>query len=223
MAARGEPGGVRPEGLARARPGDLGGARRAAALRLLEAHVLGRARPRREAREIRGSRTSRAVGRGADEIRADILEHGVRDGVLRQHYDTDALDASTLLAAIVGFLPRDDARLPRASGRSPTTSRRTASSCATASTRPTTASRRGGHLPDLLLLARRRAGDRRRARRGARSDGQAARRRLAARLYAEELETTTHRHLGNVPQAFSHLALIDAAMRIIRAEADDLE
>ena len=31
----------------------------------------------------------------ADEIQADILEHGVDDrGVLRQHYDTDALDAS---------------------------------------------------------------------------------------------------------------------------------
>ena len=39
----------------------------------------------------------------ADEIRADILEHGVRDDVLRQHYETDALDASTLLAAVFGF------------------------------------------------------------------------------------------------------------------------
>ena len=48
----------------------------------------------------------------ADEIRADILEHGVDErGVLRQHYDTDALDASTLLAAIFGFLPGDDERL----------------------------------------------------------------------------------------------------------------
>src|SRR4029453_2950709 len=43
---------------------------------------------------------------------ADILEHGLDNrGVLRQHYDTDALDASTLLAAIFGFLPRDDERL----------------------------------------------------------------------------------------------------------------
>ena len=32
-------------------------------------------------------------------------------GVLRQHYDTDALDASTLLAALFGFLPGDDERL----------------------------------------------------------------------------------------------------------------
>ena len=31
--------------------------------------------------------------------------------MLRQHYDTDALDASTLLAAIFGFLPGDDERL----------------------------------------------------------------------------------------------------------------
>ena len=48
----------------------------------------------------------------AEEIRADILEHGVSDrGVLRQHYDTDALDASTLLAAIFGFLPGSDERM----------------------------------------------------------------------------------------------------------------
>src|SRR5206468_5221885 len=34
----------------------------------------------------------------ADEIKTDILEHGVSDrGVLRQHYATDALDASNLL------------------------------------------------------------------------------------------------------------------------------
>ena len=49
----------------------------------------------------------------AEEIRADILEHGVRDGVLRQRYETDALDASTLLAAIFGFLPGDDETLRR--------------------------------------------------------------------------------------------------------------
>src|SRR5947208_104985 len=48
----------------------------------------------------------------ADEIRADILEHGVSEhGVLRQHYATDALDASVLLAAIFDFLPGDDDRL----------------------------------------------------------------------------------------------------------------
>ena len=49
VADRRGAGGVRHRRLARPRPGDLGGARRAAALRVLEADVLGRAGPRREA------------------------------------------------------------------------------------------------------------------------------------------------------------------------------
>ena len=37
-------------------------------------------------------------------------------------------------------------------------------------------------------------------------------------LYAEEFEVDRARHLGNFPQAFSHLALIGAAGRIILAD-----
>ena len=48
----------------------------------------------------------------AEEIREDILEHGVDSrGVFRQHYDTDALDASTLLVPLLRFLPHDDERV----------------------------------------------------------------------------------------------------------------
>ncbi len=81
VADRRVPGRVRDQGLARARPGHLGGARRAAALRLVEADVLGRARPggeaRRDPRRPRAGRRSGAAT--AEEIRADILEHGVSD------------------------------------------------------------------------------------------------------------------------------------------------
>jgi alpha,alpha-trehalase len=37
-------------------------------------------------------------------------------------------------------------------------------------------------------------------------------------LYAEELDPHTGRHLGNFPQAFTHLALINAVIHVIRAE-----
>ena len=37
-------------------------------------------------------------------------------------------------------------------------------------------------------------------------------------LYAEEFDVATGRHLGNFPQAFSHLALVEAAGTIIVAE-----
>src|SRR5207342_920676 len=68
----------------------------------------------------RGARLARSVGiddvaaeweQIAGQIRAEILERGVRDGVFRQHYDTDALDASTLLIPLLRFLPPDDPRV----------------------------------------------------------------------------------------------------------------
>ena len=48
----------------------------------------------------------------ADEIRVDVLEHGVDErGVFVQHYETDALDASLLLLPLMRFLPPDDERI----------------------------------------------------------------------------------------------------------------
>jgi GH15 family glucan-1,4-alpha-glucosidase len=37
-------------------------------------------------------------------------------------------------------------------------------------------------------------------------------------LYAEQLDPITGRHLGNFPQAFTHLALINAVVHVINAE-----
>jgi GH15 family glucan-1,4-alpha-glucosidase len=37
-------------------------------------------------------------------------------------------------------------------------------------------------------------------------------------LFGEEIDSSTGRHLGNFPQAFTHLALINAVMHVIGAE-----
>jgi hypothetical protein len=85
-----------------------------------------------------------------------------------------------------------------------------------------------GENRDLIPIARKIAPRTRSTRLGARDhrgaaarsrpDGPPAKRRVAARPAAEEFDTSTGRHLGNFPQAFSHLALIEAAGRIIVAE-----
>jgi GH15 family glucan-1,4-alpha-glucosidase len=171
--------------------------------------------------EIRGDSALQAEwSTKAAEIKDDILEHGVSErGVLRQHYATDSLDASVLLAAIFGFLPQDDERL-RASVLAVAdelTEHGFVLRYRTEETDDGLSGKEGTFLICSFWLVSALAiiGEAQRAR-----DLMERLLRIASPLglYAEEFETETARHLGNFPQAFSHLALIEAAGRIILAE-----
>jgi alpha,alpha-trehalase len=156
----------------------------------------------------------------ADEIKAEILDRGVdKRGVFRQHYDTDALDASNLLIGLVRFLPPKDERV-----------------CATVSaikeeltenglvlryrTEETDDGQHGEEGTFLicsfwLVSALAESGECREAE-------QLCERLLTyaspMQLYAEELEASSGRLLGNFPQAFTHLALINAVTHVIEAQ-----
>ena len=171
--------------------------------------------------EIRGDAELTATWRDtADEIKADILANGVDDrGVLRQHYETDALDASTLLAAIFGFLPATDERL-RASVLAiadELTEHGFVLRYRTDETDDGLSGKEGTFLicSFWLVSALSIIGEDQRA-----QDLMERLLRIASPLglFAEEFDVDTGRHLGNFPQAFSHLALIEAAARIIAAE-----
>jgi GH15 family glucan-1,4-alpha-glucosidase len=171
--------------------------------------------------EIRGDpQLAEKWGAVAEEIREDILKKGVDGrGVLRQHYETDALDASTLLAAIFDFLPGDDERL-RASVLAiaeELTEDGFVLRYKTDETDDGLSGKEGTFLICSFWLVSALAiiGEMQRAR-----DLMERLLRIASPLglYAEEFDAGTGRHLGNFPQAFSHLALLDAAARIIVPE-----
>jgi GH15 family glucan-1,4-alpha-glucosidase len=150
-------------------------------------------------------------------IRADVCANGVdARGVFTQTYGEPALDASALLLPLMGFLPPTDERV-----------RCTVLAIADELAEDgfvlryrteTTDDGLGGEEGSFticsfwLVSALARIGEAERAR------------RLFDRLMshlsplgllAEELDPRSGRHLGNVPQAFSHLSLIGAALDLI--------
>ncbi len=177
----------------------------------------------------RGARLARLRGdqdlaatwqRAAEEIHADICAHAVdKHGVFCQHYDTTELDASVLLIPLVGFLPPEDDRV-----------------------RATVLAIADELTEDELVLRYRVEGtdDGFSGEEGTfticsfwrvsalTEIGEVARARALCEkllslaspllLYAEEIDAHTGRHLGNFPQAFSHLALINAVMHLIRED-----
>jgi GH15 family glucan-1,4-alpha-glucosidase len=171
--------------------------------------------------EIRGDPHQAATWREtADEIRADILEHGVSErGVLRQHYETDSLDASVLLAAMFGFLAADDERLHATVNAiaEELTENGFVLRYRTDETDDGLSGKEGTFLicSFWLVSALAIVGELQRAR-----DLMDKLLRIASPLglYAEEFDVDTGRHLGNFPQAFSHLALMEAAARIVAPE-----
>ena len=157
----------------------------------------------------------------ANEIHADICDRGVDErGVFVQHYDTVALDASTLLIPLVRFLPGEDPRV-RATVLA-IEEELTEQGLVLRYRTDKTDDGLGGSEEGTFLIcsfwlvsALLEIGERRR--------GRALCERLLALaspldLFAEELDANSGRHLGNFPQAFTHLALINAVLHVIRDE-----
>ncbi len=158
----------------------------------------------------------------AEEIKEDILANGVDSrGVFTQRYGSDALDASLLLVPLVRFLPPDDPRV-----------RATVLAIADELTEDGLVLRYRVEETDdglageegtfticsfWLVSALVEVGEVSRAK-------HLCERLLSfaspLHLYAEEIEPRTGRHLGNFPQAFTHLALINAVVHVIRAEEE---
>ena len=159
---------------------------------------------------------------GAEQIKAEVLDKGVSGrGVFRQHYETDDLDASLLLLPIMGFLPPDDDRV-----------RATVLAIADELTKDGLVLRYRVEGTDTgfageegtfticsfwLVTALAMIGEVERA--------HALCQKLLSfagplQLYAEEIDTTTGQHLGNFPQAFTHLALIEAVSLLIESEQE---
>jgi GH15 family glucan-1,4-alpha-glucosidase len=156
----------------------------------------------------------------ADEIKSDVLEHGLDErGVFTESYGSSALDASVLLGVLLGFLPPDDPRM-----------RATVLAIAEELTVNGLVLRyRVDETDDgltgeegtfaicsfWLVSALVEIGEL--------DEARALLEKLLSLasplgLFAEEIDARTGRHLGNFPQAFTHLALINATMHVIRAE-----
>ena len=172
--------------------------------------------------EIRGDAELQATWAATSPTRSATTSSptaSATSGVLRQHYDTDALDASTLLAAIFGFLPGDDERLRAtvAAIADDLTENGFVLRYRTDETDDGLSGKEGTFLicSFWLVSALAIVGEMQQAR-----DLMERLLRVASPLglYAEEFDADTGRHLGNFPQAFSHLALIEAAARIILPE-----
>ena len=159
--------------------------------------------------------------KAAEEIHAEVCARGVDDrGVFVQSYGSTALDASALLIPLMGFLPPGDERV-----------RATVLAIADELSQDGLVLRYRVEATDdglegdegtfticsfWLVSALALIGEQRRARSLCEKLLSLA---SPLHLYAEELDAVSGQHLGNFPQAFTHLALIDAVTQLIELEA----
>jgi len=154
-----------------------------------------------------------------EQIRGDILAHGYNAsiGAFTQSYDSSVLDASCLLLPLVGFIPHDDPRML------------------------STVDRIIEHLTDEQgFVYRYHADDGLIGSEGTFAlctfwliDNLALQGRIAEAkllfehvlayagplgLFSEEIDTVNNLALGNYPQAFTHIGLINSALRLEQAE-----
>jgi GH15 family glucan-1,4-alpha-glucosidase len=158
----------------------------------------------------------------AEEIKQDILDNGVDErGVLTQYYGGTSLDASLLLAPLLRFLPPDDPRI-----RATVMAIRDELTVDGLVLRYKVEETDDGFSGEegtfticsfWLVSALCEIGEHHLAR------------QLCAKLlsfagplelYGEEIDPHSGHHLGNFPQAFTHLALINAVLHVIAEETD---
>ncbi|GAB12163.1 hypothetical protein ARGLB_009_00020 [Arthrobacter globiformis NBRC 12137] len=158
----------------------------------------------------------------AEEIRDDICRNGLDDrGVFVQSYGTTNLDASLLLVPLVRFLPANDPRVRATvlADADELTQNGLVLRYRPEQTDDGLTGAQGITMCSFWLVS------------ALVEIGEVARAKALCEhllshasplgLYAEELDPVNGRHLGNFPQAFTHLALINALMHLIRVEETD--
>jgi GH15 family glucan-1,4-alpha-glucosidase len=154
-----------------------------------------------------------------DQIRADILVHGYNTtiGAFTQSYDDTALDAANLLLPLVGFIPPDDPRMRSTVDR---IIEKLTDEHGFVYRYHSDDGLEGGEgtftmctfwLVDNLAMQGRIDEARSLFERLLKHGGR-------LKLFSEEVDAKTGMALGNYPQAFTHIALINSASNLRKAE-----